>query len=443
MSDNSPLIPGPLLPDEDEELPEELIGNLDDDDNQLSDIRDEVQDRLRQSFKKEKTPEQRQLEQIKQRELHQKEVERSKALADKLKANKQVAQKVANTGANQTAAKQAEQRAAGAARRSLQRGAQAAGDAAKKAAQQAAKAAGQAIKKIVLSLVEKNPYVWLAVGIILLVVIIVLLIVALFSFSGQGGKGYPQYPKTQAQQEQATLLAALSGDKIANDKVTKEVINDEKDRYQRIKANAAKYSPADSVAIEAKIKEFNPTLDTLLTTQAKTERLKIRDDLQKKMFEFEQTLPFGSWISQIALGHLKQGSLTFCVVTGASANVACASFVSTVMWEAGVPNAIVPTTTQVWSNKSLQLIVDRPAAKSADTWSQNKDRLKPGDIIWWGDGTCSKTRYEGKLFDHVGIYVGDGEAVDNSSNKEQILKRGAESRSKCLLFNGAKRYGTN
>lgn len=432
----------PLIPDDDfiDETPEELVGQLDDQnetDPNLQDIWDQIKERRSAEPKAKADP----TEAAKQQQLHQKELERTQQIADKVKTGKQVAQKTVAKGSEQVAADSAKKQAVKAGERSARAAAKAAGEATKKAAKQAAKAIGQAIKKVVTQLLAKNPYVWLAVGIILLVLIIVLVIVALFSLGGGTGNGPAQYPSNVAQQEQATLLAALSGDKIANDKTVKEVIQDEKDRYQRMKSISSKYSANLTAGIEAKITEFEPLLDSLLRTSNRVERRKISDDLQKKMLEFEGTLPFGTWISQIAIGHQNQGSLNFCKITGAGANVACASFVSTVLWEAAVPNPIQAAVDSVWKQPTTRVVVDRPAVKSGGYYSQNKSKLRPGDLIFWGDGKCSPNG--SVLFDHIGIYVGNDEAIDNSSSAEKILKRGAASRDSCRVFNAAKRYGAD
>lgn len=458
MPTTDPLLPNNLP---EEELPEELIGALDDDDeiesqdpnvsDWLDRLREEQQPRQankpvseeapRPTPEKAQQPPQTNSSDPIKEQLHQKERERSKEIAEKLKSGRQSAQKVATQGTEKAAANTVKQQAVRAGEKSAQAAARAAAQATKQAAKQAAKQVAQTASKVAAQVVTKNPYVLAALGIILLVIIIVLIIVSLFSLGGGAGNGPARYPDSVAQQEQATLLAALSGDKIANNKTVQEVINDEKSRYQRMKANADKYSPNLSVGIEAKGKEFAPLLDSLLTIQAPAERKKIRDDLQKKMLEFEGTLPFGRWISQIALGHQNAGSLNFCKITGAGANVACASFVSTVLWEAAVPNPIQGLVDDVWRQPSTRIVVDRPAARSAEYYAQQKGGLQPGDLVFWGDGSCNAGG--SRLFDHVGIYVGDDQAVDNSSSKEKILKRGAEKRSSCQVFNGAKRYGAN
>jgi len=300
--------------------------------------------------------------------------------------------------------------------------------------------ASQVIVKGILT----NPYVLAALGIILLIFIIIMVIFSLNAGGGNSGAGPASYPSTDAQREQATLLSALSGNKIANDQTVKSVIDDEKERYARIKANAQKYSPGQVGSIDQKIAELNPLLDSLLATKNKEERIKIRDDIQEKMLAFEGTLPFGDWIAKLAISEVGKDVGEFCRVTGAGRGVGCASFTSIILYDAGVPNAIVPTTMAVWNSQALRTVVERPAKRSAQLWEQQKSSLKPGDVIWWGDGTCSSVRYNGKLFDHVGFYVGNGEAVDTSSSSETVKKRPAAKRdSNCRYFNGAKRYGSN
>ena len=76
--------------------------------------------------------------------------------------------------------------------------------------------------------------------------------------------------------------------------------------------------------------------------------------------------------------------------------------------------------------------------------TSDESLLQPGDIIWWGDGTCSSVKYDGKLFDHVGFYIGNGRSVDTSSSSETVKERPADlvrDDKNCRLFNGAKRYG--
>jgi uncharacterized integral membrane protein len=437
MAGGDPKTLPPLTPEEEfDDTPEELVGQLNEQEESEPDLQ-QVWDEIRQRRSTESPTKTDPIEATKRQELHQKELERSQQIADKVKTGKQVAQKTVTKGSEQAATNAVKEQAVKAGERSARAAARAAGEATKKAAKQAGKAIGQAIKKLVTQLLAKNPYVWLAVGIILLVIIIILIVVALASFSSNSGKGPARYPTSVSQQEQATLLSALSGDKIANDKTVKEVVEDEKDRYQRIKGNAQKHSADKVAAIDAKIVEFTPILDSLLKTSNKVERIKIRDDLQKKMLEFEGTLPFGTWIVANAKTHVGEPTGNFCRITGAPDKLACASFSSTTLWESGVPNAIVGTTTALWNNKVLRLVIDR--AETASNERINEGVMRPGDIVWFGNGSRAQRRYAGALFDHVGIYIGNGKIIDSSSQTTTIKERPLTTHK----FNGAKRYGAD
>lgn len=308
--------------------------------------------------------------------------------------------------------------------------------AAKQVAKQAARATGAVIKKMAAGLIA-NPYILGALGILLLIIIVIVIVFSMFGFSRETGKGPAIYPNSTAQFQQATLLSALSGNKISNNKITKDVIDDEKSRYGRIKANAEKYSPDLIDSVAKKITEFTPLLDSLLATGDRAQREKIRDETEKSMFEFEKTLPFGKWIVEIAKTHVGEPTQDFCRITGASGKLACASFSSSTLWEAGVPNAIVSNTTALWSNKSLRTVIDR--ADTASNSRINENVMKPGDVVWFGNGNKAQSRYAGALFDHVGIYIGDGQIIDSSSTTQKIMKRKLTTHA----FNGAKRYGSD
>jgi hypothetical protein len=155
------------------------------------------------------------------------------------------------------------------------------------------------------------------------------------------------------------------------------------------------------------------------------------------MLEFEGTLPFGKWIAANANAYVGKETGEFCTITGASARLACASFTSTTLAESGVPNAIVGNTTALWHNKALRLVIDR--APEASNSRINESIMQPGDIVWFGNGSRAKNRYAGALFDHVGIYIGDGMIVDTSSSKGMVMKRPLTTHQ----FNGAKRYGAD
>lgn len=309
-----------------------------------------------------------------------------------------------------------------------------------KAKKELAKVAKQRIKQAAVKLAA-NPYVLGGLAIVLLIIVIITIIFALFGMGGSTGKGPAIYPESAEQKEQATLLAALSGNKVSNDKLLLNVVNDEKERYQLMLENAKKWSPQLSASITKKGEEFSAKLDQLVAEKDTAKRIELKNSIQDEMLKFEGTLPFGKWISEIAIGHKDAGSLNFCKITKAGAKVACASFVSTVLWQAGVPNPIQALVDSMWKHPATRIVVNRPASKSAGYYKENEGKLKPGDVIFWGDGACSAGG--SVMFDHVGIYIGNGQAVDNSSSKERIRQGIAADRGSCRVFNGAKRYGAD
>jgi len=312
--------------------------------------------------------------------------------------------------------------------------------AAKQYAKQIARQAGAAIKKAAVQLISKNPYFWAIVGgIILLIGIIVAVIFIIHALTGGGGKGPAQYPTTALQQQQATFLLAISDDEIAKDTIVKDVIDSELERYDRIITNTKEQSSNLTASAQAKKEEFAKKLDSILLEQDVKRRKQIRDDIRDQMTAFENTLPFGKWITKLATDRVGENNTSFCLITKAAANVACASFTSTVLYLAGVPNAVVPSVDQVWRNSATQIVAPRPAGKSSNYYKDNLGKLRPGDIIFWGDGACSPKG--SVLFDHVGFYVGNGQAVDTSSSEKIVKKRQADRRDSCRVFNGAKRYG--
>jgi len=316
--------------------------------------------------------------------------------------------------------------------------------AAGKAAQQAAKAAtraAMAAARAVGALISSGPVGWIILA-ILIIIILVFILIAIPSFSGIFGGGPGSYPTTQVQKEQATLLAALAGDRISKNEVVLEVVKDEKERYGRIESNATKYDPSLSASITAKKVEFSKLLDSMMAETNLDRKKAAVKDIQAKMILFENTLPFGRWIFSIASASVDQPSGNFCRVTKVAGTLACASFVSTVLSDAGVPNSIVATTEAVWEIAGLRTVVNRPDTKSDSLFDKSKGALRPGDIIWWGDGNCSSVKRATKIFDHVGFYIGDGMSIDNSSELEKVAKRHVTGRD-CWAFNGAKRYGSD
>jgi hypothetical protein len=312
--------------------------------------------------------------------------------------------------------------------------------AAKQYAKQIARQAGAAIKKAAVQLATKNPWVLGALAIVLIVIIIVAVIFMLFSFNGSGGKGPGQYPETALQFQKANVALGLGGDDIGKDTVIKDVIDSQLARYDRMRSTASRFSPSLSSAIASQKVSLETKLKGMLAEKDLQRRKDLRDAIQKEMTAFEQTLPFGSWIAKLAEERVNQPNTQFCTITGADAKVACASFTSTVLYLAGVPNPIVGLVDDIWRNPDLKIVVARPVNKSGSYYASNVGKLKPGDIIFWGDGACSPAG--SVLFDHVGFFVGNGQAIDTSSSQEKILKRPAADRGSCRVFNGAKRYGS-
>lgn len=319
-------------------------------------------------------------------------------------------------------------------------------DAAKKFVKQLAKKAGQAIARAAVTAGEAilaffGPELLIGLGVLLVIVIAISALASLSSFGGLTGKGPGIYPNNPSQASQATLLAALGGDSISKNKLVQEIIGDEKDRYARMVKNAGNYTPELKSAVEAKAAEFEPRLDSILAEPTSEKRLEIKTALEQEMLAFEGTLPIGNWIAKIAEGHVGTDSNNFCLITRVRNRYACASVASTILWEAGVPNSIVGTTTALWNNPAFRLVIDRSNTPTADRLHQNQ--LQPGDVVWFGNGAAAQKRYAGALFNHVGIYVGDGQIVDNSSKAEEVLKRAITVHSGNNTFNGAKRYGAD
>lgn len=97
-----------------------------------------------------------------------------------------------------------------------------------------------------------------------------------------------------------------------------------------------------------------------------------------------------------------------------AATRSCASFVSFVLNRAGVTSEFQGTTTGVWSKAGGSVIIDR-----GQPFDVNK--LQPGDVVWFGLG--SSARYSNALFNHVGIYIGNGQIIDTSSSQRKVVQR--------------------
>ncbi|MEK7202012.1 MAG: CHAP domain-containing protein [Patescibacteria group bacterium] len=262
-----------------------------------------------------------------------------------------------------------------------------------------------------------------------------------------GGKGSPQYPTTQAQTDQTTLVASIGGDFVLSGrKVTEKVLATEKERYDFVLKNVGATKPERVAEVRLKVKEILLTIESGINLSGEAKKKQLGEAISK-IQALDSTLPFGEWIAKEAKDQVGQASGNFCTITKAGGRVACASFVSTVLQNAGIPNPIEAGVDGIWRRPFYKIVVSRPDIKSAGYYNQNKSKLQVGDIIFWGDGSCSKGG--SVLFDHIGFYIGGDEAIDNSSGGKdgtpppQIRRRGAASRSSCIVFNGAKRYGSD
>jgi hypothetical protein len=288
------------------------------------------------------------------------------------------------------------------------------------------------------------PYILTGVAVILLLPALI--------FGLKGGGGLDIKPTTEGQQQQAVLIAALSGNNIGKDKAVNNFITSEKSRYDKVQKFVDRDLPLRSLEVKQKITLYMQTLDQILAQKNVDERKKLLEQARKQLAELDSSLPFGKWIAQIAITKVGQENKNFCQITGAGENVACASFSSTVLYEAGVPGAIVGTTTALWRNANLGLVIDRRDQLSND--NLQLDKMHAGDIVWFGNGDHGgKQRYAGALFEHVGIYIGNGEIVDSGAVRsngqviDYLIHRRSIRTHKIkggpIMFNGAKRYGQN
>ncbi len=110
----------------------------------------------------------------------------------------------------------------------------------------------------------------------------------------------------------------------------------------------------------------------------------------------------------------------------------CASFVSTVLKESGAWDQFIGNTTDLWKNSGGTVVV-------APYGSLDLSKLQRGDVVWFGRG--QPPRYPGMMFNHVGIYVGNGLIVDTSSSSRNVQKRSITTHRGSAAFSAAKRFG--
>jgi len=270
-----------------------------------------------------------------------------------------------------------------------------------------------------------------------------LILILAVVFGLLGGRGAPKYPTTPGEIGQTAIASALSGSPIYDSNVTQASADFDKKRYAIVQKNVDSDSSVSgrSAEVKVKIKEILDLEDQAVALHGDAKKTMVTL-INSKTAGLDNSLPFGNWIARYALSQVNQPSQEYCQITHAASSIACASFVTTALENAGAKIPINAAVDNVWRMKALRTIVDRPASRSEGYYSANKSHLQPGDIIFWGDGSCSAGG--SVLFDHIGFYVGGDQAVDNSSSAHAIKKRQAAKRDNtCRFFNGAKRYGAN
>lgn len=275
-------------------------------------------------------------------------------------------------------------------------------------------------------------------------VVAALLLLLAVPFGLLGGKGSNIPPSTAAETQQATLVAWIGGDFVlSGGKITQATLDAEKKRYVIVQKNVDndKNISGRSTEVKKAINEILMLIELVprMPGEAKNKQTAA---VIAKVQALDSSLPFGAWIADFAIAQVGRGSQNFCQKTNAESKVACASFVSTVLQNAGVSSPVQSMVDGVWANPALRLIVARQTAERPEYLQQNASKLQPGDIIFMGTGSGKVGR--SKNFRHVGIYIGNGMEVDNSSRAEAIRKRElAKLAVNDLYFNGAKRYGVD
>lgn len=259
-------------------------------------------------------------------------------------------------------------------------------------------------------------------------------------FALLAGKGLGEFPTTPGHQNQVLAAAYLGGDFLAGRQLTDKVVQAEKNRYQTVITRVKNSLPSRSDEVQLKITEITTLMDQAVTLSGDPKK-KLVSEIVSKVKSLDDSLPYGQWIADIAKSRVGDPNVNFCTRTKAAASVACGSFVTETLQAAGVPIPLQASTLNVWRLTALKLVANRQPDATPGYFDQIKNSLQPGDIIWWGDGNCSSVSYSGKIFDHVGFYIGNGESVDTSSATSTVRKRGVHDRPTCWSVNGAKRYG--
>lgn len=273
------------------------------------------------------------------------------------------------------------------------------------------------------------------------------------------GKGLNQTPSTPAQQAQTTTVSAIGGDFIAKNKITVSLANNEKERYKKVQANVDNDPDptvkARSSEVKKAITEITSLMDSSVNLTGEQKKQAVKD-INSKVRALDSTLPYGKWLASEAAKYVGPNAKNtdFCAITGnRTPNLACASVVSVIMNSVGVPQPLTQSQFDIWRNSRLALVVDADPNHRPDPqlFTNNREKFRPGDIIWWGNG-IRKGKVVG-LQSHIGIFVGSiaGQScspwcvVNNSSSKSIAAGEAVPVASlldrKDIKFNGAKRYG--
>lgn len=109
-------------------------------------------------------------------------------------------------------------------------------------------------------------------------------------------------------------------------------------------------------------------------------------------------------------------------------DLACAAFTSSILVEAGALSKKELSAENMWSKLGGQIIIPRGSPLDLN-------KLVPGDVVFW-DGY----RDNGSKMDHVGIYIGNDQVVNNSSTEAHIVNSKLSTWMGGHYFAGAKRF---
>ncbi|MDO8650176.1 MAG: hypothetical protein Q7K33_02590 [Candidatus Berkelbacteria bacterium] len=131
-----------------------------------------------------------------------------------------------------------------------------------------------------------------------------------------GLKGGGQYPSTQAQQQQATLVSAIAGDLIAGKKVTQEGVDKIKGYYRDLVQTARSKNAAKAAEAEKRFKALGDQLDQLINLSGDPQKkllAQIKAEEKQIFKDFPDLFPVGGTCAElkpfIDSGQFKIGSV--------------------------------------------------------------------------------------------------------------------------------------